>query len=42
MPTWSGSIQCTESGKDVERLAVDDGDVVAGQIPVKAQYELAW
>ena len=41
MRTWSGIIQGPESGKAGERPVVDDGDQVAGQEPVKAQYELA-
>ena len=42
MPTWSGIIQDGEIGKANELPAVEDGDLVVRQIPVKAQYEQAW
>ena len=42
MPTWSGIIQVGESGKAGERPVADGNDLVAGQVPVKARYELAW
>ena len=42
MPTWSGIIQLKETGKAGERPVVDGSDLVAGQGPVKARYELAW
>ena len=42
MLTWSGIIQVHESGKAGEHPIVDGGDLVAGQVPVKAWYELAW
>ena len=42
MPTWSGIIQFLEGGKAGERPAVNDGDLVVLQVPVKARYEQAW
>ena len=35
MPTWSGIIQSLESGKASEQPVVNDGDLVAGKIPVE-------
>ena len=40
MLTWSGIIQVGERSKASECPAVDDGDLVAVQEPVKGRYEL--
>ena len=42
MPTWSGIIQEREIGKAGDRPAIDDGDLVLLQVPVKVRYEQAW
>ena len=44
MPTWSGIIQVSESGKDGEQPVdeIDGCDLVSSQVPVKVLYELAW
>ena len=42
MPTWYGIIQNLESGKASEQPVVDDGDLVAVQVPVKGWYKKGW
>ena len=37
--TWSRIIQSDESGKAVERIFVDSGDLAAVQVPVKKPYD---
>ena len=42
LQTWSGIIQDRESSKASENPVVDDGDLVAVQVPVKGWYKQGW